>query len=245
MEQTNIEIEKNIKESVKNYFLSLVKEKYPSLSEKNEKIYSKEIMKLIDKDYEGDTCSSFRKCILSNDNFRCPELVDAFTKMKFDDYSESRMHAAGELLYPQKMRIDMGKNEYAMVYEYSTPRFLYMSDEYKIKIEKRIKDQIDKITKNIPAKIMKNIENKEYDIGSLKLNPLYKNSYLNKNDKSYYYNHIAYYLTKKQKGMNCFDKDYVDIQTIYALQELSTAFDNYNENSNNKDSLKNNDDEKF
>lgn len=145
-------IDRDIRDSVVNYFLEFVKAKYPNLTQENEQKFTKTLGSLIDEKLEN----SFLNCSISIDYEPCEELLLAFYSMDMSNFD------SGLPIYdvfPIKTQILMEKGKSARVFsEVRESGILYMSDEYRQKQKASISSSIKREESKIPQEIKDGFE---------------------------------------------------------------------------------------
>lgn len=154
-EREEKQINSNIKNSVINYFLGFVKEKYPNLTSENEKIFIKKLGERVEEKLENGGWD----CSLSIDYDPCPELVSAFYSMDMGNFD------SGLPIYdvfPIKTYVTMEKGKCATVSsEYGKSGILYMTDEYRQELLTSVNTRIMREESKIPQETKDGFE-KEY-----------------------------------------------------------------------------------
>ena len=146
------EVNKNIKQSVVDYFLGCVKEKYPNLTPANEEKFTKALGKTIDYklEYGGWDCS------LSIDYDPCSELVSAFYSMDMDNFD------SGLPIYdvfPMKTHVRMERGKCATVSsDFSKSGILYMTDDYRQELLTSVNTRIMREEAKIPQEVKDGFE---------------------------------------------------------------------------------------
>ena len=143
-ERETKQINGNIRDSVVNYFLGCVKEKYPNLTPENEKIFTKELGRIVDRklEYGGWDCS------LSIDYDPCQELESAFYSMDMSNF-DSGLPIYN--VFPMKTHVTMEKGKCATVSSnYGKSSILYMTDEYRKELLTSVNTRIMREESKIP-----------------------------------------------------------------------------------------------
>lgn len=109
-EREKKEINKNIKQSVIEYFLGYIKKKYPNLTAENEKIFSEKLGEYVDQklEYGGLMSGGFRI-----DYDPCQELTSAFYSMNMNNF-DNGLPIYG--VFPIKTHVRMEKGKCATAY---------------------------------------------------------------------------------------------------------------------------------
>ena len=150
------EINKNIKQSVIDYFIGCIKKRYPNLTEENEKIFAHELGKYADQKLQhgGWTSSGF-----GIDYDPCRELVAAFNSMNMDNFD------SGLPIYdvfPIKTYVSMESGKCATVNsEMRESSILYMTDDYRQELLTSVNTRIMREESKIPQEVKARFE-KEY-----------------------------------------------------------------------------------
>lgn len=147
------EVNKNIKQSVIDYFLGCVKHKYPNLTPENEEKFAKKLGESIDHKLGG------WDCCLSIDYDPCQELLSAFYSMDMSNFD------SGLPIYdvfPIKTQVRMKSGKCATVSsDYGESRILYITDDYKQKLLTSVNAKIMREESKIPQEVKDGFE-KEY-----------------------------------------------------------------------------------
>ena len=162
-EREEKEINKNIKQSVIDYFLGYIKKKYPNLTAENEKIFSERLGEYADHklEYGGWGTAGF-----SIDYDPCQELTSAFYSMNMNNF-DSGLPIYG--VFPIKTHVSMEKGKCATAYsDYGKSEILYITDEYKKELLTSVNTRIMREESKIPQEIKDEFE-QEYQgvIGAL------------------------------------------------------------------------------
>ena len=152
-EREEKEINKNIKQSVIDYFLGYIKKKYPNLTAENEKIFSERLGEYADHklEYGGWGTAGF-----SIDYDPCQELTSAFYSMNMNNF-DSGLPIYG--VFPIKTHVSMEKGKCATAYsDYGKSEILYITDEYKKELLTSVNTRIMREESKIPQEIKDEFE---------------------------------------------------------------------------------------
>lgn len=147
------EINKKIKQSVIDYFVGCIKNRYPDLTAENEKIFSKKLGEYADHqlEYGGVISSGF-----SIDYDPCQELVSAFYSMDMNNFDSGLpIHN----VFPWKTHVSMESGKCAKVSsEYGKSGILYMTDDYRQELLTSVNTRIMREESKIPQEIKDGFE---------------------------------------------------------------------------------------
>lgn len=167
--KTENEVNKNIKESVIDYFLGCVKHKYPNLTPENEKKFTKTLGESIDYKLGG------WNCCLSIDYDPCQELLAAFYSMDMSNFD------SGLPIYdvfPIKTQVRMESGKCATVSsEYGKSGILYMTEEYRQELLTSVNTRIMREESKIPQEVKDEFEQEyqtEMEVLAIQREPLVK-----------------------------------------------------------------------
>lgn len=148
--KTENEANKNIKQSVIDYFLGYVKHKYPNLTPENEEKFAKTLGKAIDNKLGG------WNCYLSIDYDPCQELSAAFYSMDMSNFD------SGLPIYdvfPIKTQVRMESGKCATVSsDYGKSGILYMTDDYRQELLTSVNTRIMREESKIPQEVKDKFE---------------------------------------------------------------------------------------
>lgn len=143
--KTENEVNKKIKESVIDYFLGCVKQKYPNLTPQNEKKFAKTLGEYIDHKLGG------WDCCLSIDYDPCQELSSAFYSMNMSNF-DSGLPIYN--VFPIKTQVRMENGKCATVNsDYGKSRILYMTDDYRQELLTSVNTSIMQEESKIPQEV--------------------------------------------------------------------------------------------
>lgn len=146
------EVNKNIKQSVIDYFLECVKNKYPNLTPENEEEFAKKLGESIDYKLGGWDWD----CCLSIDYDPCKELLSAFYSMDMSNFD------SGLPIYdvfPIKTQVRMKSGKCATVSsDYGKSGILYMTDDYRQELLTSVNAKIMREESKIPQDVKDRFE---------------------------------------------------------------------------------------
>ena len=146
------EVNKNIKQSVIDYFLGCIKNKYPNLTPENEEEFAKKLGESIDYKLGGWDWD----CCLSIDYDPCKELLSAFYSMYMSNFD------SGLPIYdvfPIKTQVRMKNGKCATVSsDYGKSGILYMTDDYRQELLTSVNAKIMREESKIPQEVKDRFE---------------------------------------------------------------------------------------
>lgn len=146
------EVNKNIKQSVIDYFLGCIKNKYPNLTPENEEEFAKKLGESIDYKLGGWDWD----CCLSIDYDPCKELLSAFYSMDMSNFD------SGLPIYdvfPIKTQVRMKNGKCATVSsDYGKSGILYMTDDYRQELLTSVNAKIMREESKIPQEVKDRFE---------------------------------------------------------------------------------------
>ena len=166
------EVNKKIKQSVVDYFLGCVKNKYPNITAENEKIFTEKLGKYADQKLEGGWMS---QSVFSIDYDPCQELVSAFYSMDMENFDSGLpIHD----VFPIETHVRMESGKCATVSsEYGKSEILYMTDEYRQELLTSVNTRIMREESKIPQEVKDGFEQEyqtEMEALAIKREPLVK-----------------------------------------------------------------------
>lgn len=165
------EINKNIKQSVIDYFLGCIKEKYPNLTPENEEAFAEALGETIDHklEFAGWDCS------FNIDYDPCDELISAFYSMDMDNF-DSGLPIHGVFPWKTHVRMERGKSA-TVSSEYGESGILYMTDEHRQELLTSVNTRIMIEESKIPQEVREGFEEEYQTIVQaldIQRNPLVK-----------------------------------------------------------------------
>ncbi len=144
------EVNRNIKQSVIDYFLGCIKCKYPNLTSRNEEKFAKTLGGFIDYKLGG------MDCCLSIDYDPCQELLSAFYSMDMSNF-DSGLPIFN--VFPIKTQVRMKNGRCATVSsDYGKSEILYMTDEYRQELMTSVNKRIMQEEAKIPQEVKDEFE---------------------------------------------------------------------------------------